>query len=233
MDQEVQKIRIDQALGGSKFLRLDLDDFYIHGRILMDRLADLIAYLIDGPARSYRKMSFQQHRKFFLKNVPYEEDETYAEQVRKHTNWFDAVLRTTRDIFVVHDTTTRSSGILFGPRGAPQTFRQGISSGENLERMREKLYDLRSRYAVLVPLMSDERNFYELLDLFDKHTDILKKEDLILLSQIKATIGAKIPDVNILADDILAFIRFAGEHFSKKFGQTSFSKLGKGSRRIT
>lgn len=101
----------------SQFLSLDLEDFVIHARILMDRVAVLVAYLIEGPARSLQHASFHKHRRFFLdpKNIPYNPDEEYARYIWEQTGWFEIMLRDARDILIVHDNSLHGAGLLSGP----------------------------------------------------------------------------------------------------------------------
>jgi hypothetical protein len=54
------------------------------------------------------------------------------------------------------------------------------------------------------------------LDFFDVRADALDVADLKELRAIKKELGAYSPDVNPLADKILEYLRFCGEHFKSR-----------------
>jgi len=83
------------------FLEYDLVNCLIHSRILLGRVAGLSQCFLAGE-RLPSFTSFSDHKKFFLKLVPYGAHEEYAEYIRSQTNWFDMPLKAVRDKFIVH-----------------------------------------------------------------------------------------------------------------------------------
>jgi len=202
------------------YLILDLEDFVIHSRILMDRTGILVAHLIKGSARALRHASFKGHRRFFLdpKNVPYNPDEEYARYVREQTGWFE-ILRDARDILLVHDSSLRGAGVLLGPQTAPRRMQsQLLAWGSQQQKAYEHLLQLRDKYSKTIgePL-SKESNIWELLDLFDKHANALTSDDLKFLTEIKRETGGKLPDVNMLSTHILDFVKYISDHLRKQY----------------
>jgi hypothetical protein len=207
-----------QMILNQGFLILDLKDFVLHSRILMDRAGVLIAHLIKGPARNLRCTSFNKHRRFFLdpQNVPYDPDEDYACYVRKQMGWF-VMLRTARDYQIVHDISLHGTGLMAGPRMAPRRMQSiipswGVKQQQDYERLR-----LRDKYSkTLGESLSKEDNVWELLDLFETYANKLEADDLKAVTEIKRKLGGKLPDVNVLSTHILEFINCGGDHFRKR-----------------
>ena len=86
----------------SEYLLLDIVNFSLHSRILLDRTITLAQYFISG-GNIPSFTSFNNHRKFFInqKNIPYPTHEPYAKYIREETEWFDT-LKLIRDKFIVH-----------------------------------------------------------------------------------------------------------------------------------
>jgi hypothetical protein len=210
---------IKQFFLDSRFLYLDLEDFVIHSRILMDRIGVLVAHLIEGPARCLQHASFHDHRRFFLdpNNVPYKLDEEYALYIREHTSWFENMLRDARDILIVHDSSLQGTGLLSGPKMAPRRIKSQLNWGSKQQKAYERLLRLRDKYSKTIgePLCN-ENNVWELLDLFEKYANALAPDDLKTITEIKRKIGGKLPDVNILSNYILEYIKFSSSHFQKR-----------------
>jgi hypothetical protein len=86
----------------TRFIHLDLEDFHIHSRILMDRVTAVIGHFLPGTVQDKDDPSFSAHRNFLLKKqtTPYGPDEEYAAYVRNRTGWFQTMLRDYRDLFI-------------------------------------------------------------------------------------------------------------------------------------
>jgi hypothetical protein len=102
------KIEMNDSKRGDVFygygfdtLSLDVEDFFIHSRILMDRITNLVKFFFKKGIPHYD--SFYEHRKYFLepKNIPWQIDEEYAKYIREETSWFQD-LRNARDDSIVH-----------------------------------------------------------------------------------------------------------------------------------
>jgi hypothetical protein len=195
---------------------LDYEDFLIHSKILLDRIAFLMHHLLADAQLPSR--SFTAQRKYLLspEHNPYKLGEKYASYVRRRMNWFEPLLKEYRDQFVVHSVKYWPYATLSNPGQVPRPIKRPI--GESLvdDTALKKLMDLQGRYEKAIPGLSGvPMNNYELLDFLETHSDDLTEADLRVLSEIRPSSGAKLPDPNQIASHILQFVEFLDENFLK------------------
>lgn len=196
-------------------LSLDLEDFFIHSRMLLDKIAYVTHLLFrDEPSLPYR--SFNKHRDFFFKdeNNPWPPDEEYAKYIREKTDWFEKDLKDPRDDLIVHSAGKGES--LQMSENIIECHRIGI-----LGPLREKLGNLFKKYKIPMSDLTVEGSPIEqALQVLENNKSLLDPKDLETLSKIKQKVGGKLPDIELLLKNLLVFLEFFGKHFSQKLDQS-------------
>jgi len=220
--QESNMIKgLEEAYGP---LSLDYEDFLIHSRILMDRVIFLAQFLLPRTPNRPSPTSFTEHRKFFrnTRNIPFRGDEEYAEYIRGDTQWYETLLRSYRDDFVVHDTSSRPMGSISSPSQSPRLIRARSQGMETLRwpQASSRLIALRDKYLNKIPgLDGTTVNAIELIDFLDSHSSMIESVDLKALAELRRSTGAKLPDLLELANHIREFLSFFGQHFHDRMRQ--------------
>lgn len=205
---------------GFDTLSLDVEDFFIHSRILMDRITNLVNLFFGKDMKDYD--SFYEHRKYFLEpeNIPWQIDEEYAKYIREETSWF-LDLRNARDDSIVHPHKKGKGKSLALIKGKVQCCITGYSSDKD----QDKLKDLFEKYNMPVPDLRAMTPVDKALKILEnnnrlKHKDNESKDNK-RLSGIRQGIRGELPDIDSLLANILAFIAFFGEHFLQKLSQSN------------
>lgn len=200
---------------------LDYEDFFIHAKILLDRAIYFTRFSYPDlkDVKDIREVTtdFTGHRLFFLMTNPYQNDEEYGKYVRENTAWYESTLRNYRNRFVIHDKDLIGAGTLHNPGESPRQIRRPARSPteEDSKTHWEMLLALREKYLEKVPrLKGTPLNVWELLDVFDAHSVLLRPEDRRTLNELHLFMGGKMPDLSSLMNSMLDFLRFFGEHFS-------------------
>ena len=203
-----------QEMKNRTYLRLDHYDFLIYSKILMDKFAYLAKLLLKEDI-SYR--GFNKQKKFFLnqKNIPFKTDEEYAKYIREETEWFDRSLKLSRDELIVHSLPLMES-IISSPKGTLTLLR--TNWGGSLEKSWEIVKQLKTKYSDKYPELNNVHdNVFEILKFLIDNPEIkLDQEDKQKFLECFRNTGSKLPDINLLADKIIVFASFFGEHFRKR-----------------
>jgi len=198
------------------YLRIDYYDFLIYSRILMDKLAYLARLFHESKLPS----SFHKQKDFLvrLENVPFKPDEEYADHVRKKTDWFDRSLKLPRDKLIVHGLPFME-GIKSSSRGNITLLRLGW--GRDLQKSWQTLKKLKSKYECKYPeLKKINDNIFEITKfLIDRPEIVFEPDDRTVFSECLGVAGSELPDIGLLADQIIAFTDFFGKHFEKRLSQ--------------
>lgn len=208
-------IKHDTVPGTDSFetLSLDLEDFYVHGSMLLDRIA-FIASLLFGDEIPVPYRSFNKHRKFFFKpeNNPWSIDEEYAKYIREKTDWFERDLKNPRDDLLVHSKGKGESLRLVGD--SVQVERIGIAG-----RYRKEIIQICGRYGIPVGNLMEGTEVVQALQILENNKALLGKKDSKKVAAIRQHVGGMLPDIRSVLDNITAFLGFFEEHFSQKICQ--------------
>jgi hypothetical protein len=192
---------------------LDHEDFIIHSKIFLDRMALLACSLLKD--KSMPPYDFRKHRFYFraARNIPYRRDEAYAKFIRERTAWYEPILKVYRDEFIEHNRSFTPFGVVTNPGRAPRALRRAWSSSR-ADIPLEGLAALRNKYLSSIPGLGNvPPNIYELMDAFETNLNVLSEEDLHSLNSIRLATGAKLPDPNEIASHLLEYVIFFDGHF--------------------
>jgi len=202
-------------------LNLDIEDWFIHSYILMDKFAKFsrrLQQLLANTEKDFKLTSyiptknFDKHRKFFLKEKNYEliPDIEYAKIISEKTNWYEKKLKNIRDDLIQHELVPRFWGYgVYGDRIRLSRFRHS-------PKLLEIFYGLREKYSILYPEIYDEKNFFSLMVFFESHLDILDDDDIEKVKRVRQLYGARFPDIPLLFRQMSDFFSAINDHYIGK-----------------
>lgn len=194
-------------------LSLDYEDFYVHSRMLLDKIAFIASLLFrDEASLPYR--SFNAHRSFFFKprNNPWSVDEKYAKHIREKTDWFERDLKNPRDDLLVHSKGKRES--IHSEGNTVQVERMGLAG-----RYRKQIAEICRKYRIRLSSLREGTEVVQALQILENNKAFLQKKDIKTLVTIRQHVGGALPDIGAVLDNIVAFLGFFEEHFSQKICQ--------------
>lgn len=199
-------------------LNLDVEDWFIHSHILMDKFARFVKRLLQLISRTPQELelvkriphrSFAKHRKFFLKrkNRTLEADPEYAEIIRKNTSWYVKDLKNIRDDLIQHEAVPR-----FWSYDVSRN-RVRLSRFRPNPKLLKVLYGLRDKYASTYPELEGEGNFFKLFSIFEEYSDGLDEDDVTKVERVRKSYGARFPDMPELFKKMSDFFSCVNDHF--------------------
>ncbi len=205
---------------------LDYEDLLIHSKILMDRIAVLVGKLLDDHSLSRKRFKGQRDWLMKKENIPYKRDEAYARFVRGKTTWFETMLATYRDFFIVHNETHPPFGTIHDPTGAPRPIATGPGGATAGFSPSDELMKLKEKYVVIIPELESHSASRELVGIFDSNSDKIDEVDLEVVDRVRIAVGAKLPDPNVVGKHIQEFVSFIRDHFLLFGKGNSFAPQG-------
>ena len=217
---EEEKIILEKWTIHHAGLNLDIEDFFIHSNILMDKIArlsnDLLKFTKDTDSKfsEFPNNSFFDHRNYFIKLTKlYTIDEEYAKYIRDNTGWYISQLKNPRDDLIVHEDVPKFWTYNFdGGKSRISRIRHNIRQNEKLLQLKEKYYNM-------FPELADETNFFTLLNSFELNSGKLQSSDVHSIKEIRKRFGGTFPDINILFKNIYEHMIFLNHHFLQKISK--------------
>jgi len=201
-------------------LNLDVEDWFLHAHILMEKYVKLskILMVLTSKDKAAAKLanglpdrSFHNHMDQFLNpNKKGMKDDKYAEVVKLCDSWYESDLKDVRDDLIQHEQVGR----FWGHSITPNEFR--ISRFRYTRRMLEKLYALRDKYAKVYTALEGEQNFFALIDFFEANFAKLDKGDKDRIKGIRKEYGKDFPDIPQLYSKMNHFFSLANDYFISK-----------------
>lgn len=212
---EENKNKSRQHKNAFKELKLDVEDFYIHARILMDYVTHLtVFYFENKPIIKTNYTSFNKHKKWLKNTNPNHIPNDYISYITNKTSWFDKILKVARDKYITHDLHPRTLLIKISKDNKVSLVYGFLSLTEE---QKKKIKKIESKYAEkIIPLKDlSKMNIYDIVDFFNNHPEIessLDEKDQDFIYNIKIK-GGEFPDVDKIMDNILEFLKFYNNFF--------------------
>jgi len=202
------------------YLDLEIENFFIHSRILMDDLTKLSAFFLSNKpflkSASYLHWpkyfsSFNGHKKWVKGEASL--PKKYRDLVM-NVGWFDTMLKEVRDNYYIHGLARQGGGTLIGPDAeVTKVYRITTDTASVVK----KLIELKQKYVNREPkLKSVYDNIYELLEFFISHPNFLAEEEKEFIKNTMKK-GGKIPRTDKLFDKMMVFIHQFGECLQKVY----------------
>lgn len=200
-------------------LNLDVEDWFLHAHILMEkfaRLAKELIFLTSVEAETAKRVknlptkSFHKHLKFFLRSDNQKTvDIEYAKILKESAAWYSKDLKDIRDDLIQHETPARFWSYSISPK-------LKVSRVRHSEKLVQALFKLRDKYAETYVVLKDEKNFFALLSFFETHIDKLEVSDSERVKQIRRNFGRAFPNIPTLYSKINSFFSLVNDHFMLK-----------------
>jgi|GEM_PF-2897471 len=200
-------------------ITLDIEDWFIHSYILMDKFAKLIKKIFCLYVTEEKKQiildiadkDFYHFRKYFIKEKGKIIDNGFYSIMVSQTKWFEPDLKNIRDDMIQHESVPKLWGSSIDGKNNDIVF--GYSKFRPYMGFLEKTYQIRDRNITLFPQIKDNRNYFELLMFFEEHIQELNQKDKDLLKFIRKSYGGKIPDIILLYKKMSDFFTRINDHF--------------------
>lgn len=191
-------------------LVLDIENYFIHTAILMEKITKIIGFLLpDLPNDA--KSNFHQHRQFFLKNDY--SDMKYSVYIKKRMEWYSVLLQVFRNVLIIHDESTSMSWLGSDSNKIPHIAKTTHPDEKISKETLTKLYKIRDNHNKDIPELANEVNLWELLGNLTYHADKLTSQENKILRDLIERIGSKFPAIEELTKRIQEFLDFIGNHF--------------------
>ncbi len=218
---EDEKKQILEGHKHEKIVRLDIEDWFIHALILMDKFAKLargIFFSIYGEEKKQEVniipfRSFHKFKKYFLKNRNKFFDNEFPEIIDQYTEWFEPELRDIRDDLIQHESSFKIWGSTFSSTKNEIYF--SFSKFKPFHTPR-KLHTLIERNKNRFPQIMECYSILKILNIFDEHWSELDQVDRDLVTSIKQSHGSDIPDIIKLYRKISTFFTQVNDYFIRK-----------------
>lgn len=181
-------------------LALDVSDFFIHSRILMDRIPYLMAALVPHP-KNRPVRSYSDYLNFFKDKTKVKPvDDQCIKLFLESQKWFTQ-LKDVRDDFIVHFPKVLAGGLSY--KDIMPTYSYFDESVLNsLQRICEK-YDV-----VLIQSFADgTRTVYPMEALDSLESKKLTAGELEKVKEIRQKVGGKLPDYATMLSEMSFFMK--------------------------
>jgi hypothetical protein len=199
-------------------LNLDMEDWFLHGHILMEKFSKLARELLILTSKDEESVkhtrnipfrSFHDHINFFLNpentNI---DDDGYCKILTEATSWYIPDLKDVRDDLIQHEIVARFWGY------SSSSSKLKISRFRYSEKTKDELYALRDKYAPIYLGLANEKSFFGLLSLFEKKVIKMEPHESERVKQIRKTYGRDFPDIPILYSKMNHFFSKVNDHFT-------------------
>ena len=213
--------RISEGYRHEKIVRLDVEDWFIHALILMDKFAKLakrILILIHNDEKKQeiydiKDKNFNRFRQYFLKNMNSFFDNDFSSIIKQYSDWFEPELRDIRDDLIQHESSFKIWGSSFHSKKSEIIF--SFAKFKPFHKP-QKLYTLMERYKNRLPQIMKCYSILEILSIFDEHWKELNQADRDLVISIKQSHGSDIPDIIKLFTKMSIFFTQVNDYFIRK-----------------
>ena len=203
-------------------INLDVEDWFIHTYILMDKYAKLAKRLTRLLSKKTEESkiineipykNFDRYKKYYLKteNQRFLGDSKYTEIVQKNTDWYTKELKNVRDDLIQHELIPKFWGYSISRN------KICLSRFRHSQRLREKIESLKDKYKKVFPQLDEEKNFFKLIEFFEKNINQLEEKDIEKIKDVKKMWGGNFPDIPKLFEKISKFFSLVNDHFVQKF----------------
>lgn len=199
-------------------LNLDIEDWFIHSYILLDKFAKFakkLVFLLSRQPEERRiaaripDKNFDKYKRFYInpRNRNSIKDTEYLEIITSTSSWYNNDLKNVRDDLIQHELV-------------PKFWTYDTSCGKiRIGRIRhskelvQTLYTLRDKYATIYPEIRDENNFFSLLSFFEGRIGKLDHLDADTISKVRKQFGRNFPDIPGLFSKMTNFFSLVNDHF--------------------
>lgn len=213
--------RISEGHKHELIVRLDVEDWFIHAHILMDKFAKLARGIFfsiydkekKGGVNGIPLRSFHKFQKYFLDDGCKFFDSEFPLIISQYTQWFEPELRDFRDDFIQHESSFKMWGSSLRSTRTDTSFSFSKFKPYHVP---EKIHTLIDRNITRFPQIKQCYSILQVLTIFDEHWKELNQEDRSLVTSIKQSYGGDIPDIISLFSKMSILFIQVNDYFVKK-----------------
>lgn len=98
-----------------------------------------------------------------------------------------------------------------------------LSRFRHSQRLGDKIEALKDKYKSVFPQLDGEKNFFKLMEFFEKNINQLEEKDIVKVKDVKKMWGGSFPDIPKLFEKISEFFSLVNDHFVRRF-ENDFKK---------
>lgn len=195
---------------------LDVEDWFIHAHILMEKYAILFKLALELSDKNTREVgkikskSFHEHLNFFSICHKGILDEGYTSIIIGCSKWYSPEVKDVRDDLIIHEKIGR----FWGTSTTPDSF--SFSRFNDPESLVESLYSLRNKYKKDNPVIQQENNVFNLLAFFETNESRIEANDSQRVKEIRKRHGRPIPDIPELYTKMNSFFSAVNDYLIAK-----------------
>ncbi len=194
-------------------LNLDVEDWFLHAHILMEKYTKLFKIIISLTQSENKHIdqipnrSFHEHTKLFLNANNGFTSKKYSELVKDSVDWYFPDIKDVRDDLITHEQIGR----FWGSSITPTSF--SISKFIRPDGMASKLNELAEKYQKTFAILEKERNIFNLMSFFEANIARLDAKDAQLIKNIRKNYGRDFPDIPNLYIKMSNFFSSVNDYF--------------------
>lgn len=206
---EAERILFSDNAVLSNEIELEIENLFLHSRILMDDFAIFSVFFIeeDSFLNSNKYYSLHKYYRSFNRQKKWLSNQkefkflSYKELVLD-TNWFDNSLKNYRDDYIAHSTPRMyGTSIMYEGSYTKAYFFENLTELDS-----KRIISLKNKYT------KNNHNFktvmdnvFEIISFIDDNDVLLERDDLLFINQIKKK-GGKSPNIKKLMKNIESFV---------------------------
>lgn len=194
-------------------LNLDVEDWFLHAHILMEKYTKLFKIIISltQPENNHidkiPNRSFHEHTKLFLNANNGITSKKYSELVKLSVEWYFPDIKDVRDDLITHEQIGRFWGSSITPK------RFSISRFIRADGMVSKLNELAEKYQKTYAILEKERNIFNLMSFFEANIARVEAKDAQLIKNIRKNYGRDFPNIPKLYFKMNNFFSSVNDYF--------------------
>ena len=195
----------------SSLISFDVEDYFIHIQILIDRLAVLIANQIKELPISKIK-SFRDLINFIKTQNSQNELFDY---LLKQEKWFKLLINIHRNKLIVHDNISQMTGTKYSKNQIHSPIRLGRLDSSNSKTIISTLNKIKENHVSDILELKNEVNIWKLLLICDYNAEKLTDPEVNEIINIHKNHGGEMPEIDLVNTKIQNFLDYVNSFFKK------------------
>lgn len=194
----------------SSLISFDVENYFIHVQILMDRLAVLIANHVEEVPRNKIK-SFKELINF-IKTHNFENK--LLHHLLEQEKWFKLLINIHRNNLIVHDNISEMTGTKYSKNKIHSPIRLVFPDSSNSKTIISALNKIKENHSG-IPEFQNEENIWTLLLICDYNAEKLTDIEINEIIKIHRTYGGEIPEIDKVNNKIQNLLYYVNSFFKK------------------
>jgi hypothetical protein len=195
----------------SSYINLDTEDYFIHTKILMDKIATVLARYIDELPRE-KITSFVQLVNYLKHNSFQNKD---LQNILDQEKWFALLINVHRNNLIIHDSISEMSGTAYSKTTLNRPIRLVFPDDNDSKQIQESLNKIKENHLLDITEFQNESNIWTLLLICDYNAEKLSDDEIETVKKIHRTHGGELPQIDFINRKIQNFLDRISSNFLK------------------